>query len=170
MKVLHFSPEACFIDKFSRLENLDYTTADLEGGYASWMETLDVTAIPKPDETYDVVICLHVLQAVEEDSKAMSELFRVLKPGGWAILNSRLDMDAESTRPNPDLPPAEVRSQSSHRDFTFRIYGRDFADKLRQTGFEVEVVPFGQTLTPREIERYYLHIPGEVYLCRRPGQ
>lgn len=167
LKVLHFSPEACFIGKFSSLQNLDYTTADVEGGYTTWMETLDVTAIAKPDETYDAVICLHVLQAVEDDRKAMRELFRVLKPGGWAILNSRLDTDAERTRPNPDLPPPEVRAQSVQQDFAFRIYGRDFADQLREAGFDVDVVSFGQSLSPKEIERYYLHIPGDIYLCRR---
>jgi SAM-dependent methyltransferase len=169
LEVLHFSPEACFTGKFSRLKNLKYTTADVEGGYTSWMETLDVTAIAKPDETYDAVICLHVLQAVEEDHKAMRELFRVLKPGGWAILNSRLDIYAERTRPNPALPPLEVRAQSSNRDFAFRIYGRDFADQLREAGFEVEIVPFGKSLTSEEIDRYYLHVPGDVYLCRRPS-
>lgn len=168
LKVLHFSPEACFIDKLANLGNLDYTTADIEGGYTSWMETLDVTDIDKPDATYDAVICLHVLQAVDEDRKAMRELFRVLKPGGWAILNSRLDTEAEFTRPHPDLPPSEVRAQSPNKDFAFRIYGRDFADRLREAGFEVEVVPFGQSLTREEIERHYLHVPGDIYLCRRP--
>lgn len=157
------------MDRFARLDNLDYVTADVEGGYTSWMETLDVTAIDKPDSTYDAVICLHVLQAVEDDHKAMRELFRVLKPGGWAILNSRLDPDAANTRPNPDLPSAEARAQSPNQDFAFRIYGRDFVDQLREAGFEAEVVPFGQTLTPSEIERYYLHVPGDIYLCRRPA-
>jgi SAM-dependent methyltransferase len=168
LKVLHFSPEACFMARFSRLGNLDYTTADVEGGYTSWMETLDVTAIAKPDESFDAVICLHVLQAVEDDRKAMCELFRILKPGGWAILNSRLDVDAAHTRPNPDLPPPEIRAQSPNRDFAFRIYGRDFADQLRDAGFEVEIIPFGQSLTAHEIDRYYLHVPGDVYFCRRP--
>lgn len=154
--------------KLSSLENLEYTTADIEGGYTSWMETLDVTNIEKPDASYDAVICLHVLQAVEEDRKAMRELFRVLKPGGWAILNSRQDTNAELTRPHPDLPPPEVRALSPNKDFAFRIYGRDFADQLREAGFEVEVVPFGRTLTAEEIEKYYLHVPGDIYMCRRP--
>jgi hypothetical protein len=92
-----------------------------------------------------------------------------LKPGGWAILNSRLDVDAEHTRPNPDLPPPDIRAQSSNRDFAFRIYGRDFADRLRGAGFEVDIIPFGQSLTAREIDRYYLHVPGDVFLSRRPN-
>jgi SAM-dependent methyltransferase len=167
MKVLHFSPEACFMERFSRLENLDYTTADIAGGYTSWMETLDVTDIAKPDATYDAIICLHVLQAVEQDRKAMRELFRVLKPGGWVILNSRLDPTLLHTRPHPDLPPPEIRALSPHQDFAFRIYGRDFADQLREAGFQVEVIPFGESLSAEEIDRYYLHVPGDVYLCRR---
>jgi ubiquinone/menaquinone biosynthesis C-methylase UbiE len=168
LKVLHFAPESCFMDRFSQLENLDYTTADVAGGYTSWMETLDVTDIAKPDGTYDVVICLHVLQSVENDRKAMTEILRILKPGGWAILNSRLNTNAATTQPNPDLPPAEVRAKASHSDFIFRDYGRDFPDILREAGFEVDVVPFGQTLTSKEIERYFLHVPGELYICRRP--
>jgi len=157
------------MERFARLENLDYTTADVEGGYTSWMETLDVTAIAKPDASYDTVICLHVLQAVEDDRRAMRELFRVLRPGGWAILNSRLDPEVAATRPNPNLPPPEVRAESPNQDFAFRIYGRDFSDRLRDAGFEVEVAPFGQSLTPEEIERYYLHVPGDIYVCRRPN-
>jgi len=152
----------------AQLKNLDYTTADIAGGYTSWMETLDVTAIAKPDATFDVVICLHVLQAVEEDRKAMREILRVLKPGGWAVLNSRLDTSADLTRPNPDLPPPEIRAKSTNQDFAFRIYGCDFAHRLREEGFEVEVVEFGKSLSEEEKQRYYLHIPGDVYVCRRP--
>ena len=155
------------MERFSRLENLDYTTADIPGGYTSWMETLDVTDIAKPDATYDAIICLHVLQAVEQDRKAMRELFRVLKPGGWVILNSRLDPTLSHTRPHPDLPPPEIRALSPHQDFAFRIYGRDLADQLREAGFQVEVIPFGESLSAEEIDRYYLHVPGDVYLCRR---
>jgi SAM-dependent methyltransferase len=168
LKVLHFSPEGCFTERFRRLRNLDYTTADIAGGYTAWMETLDLTAIAKPDNTYDVVLCIHVLQAVEDDARAMREVFRVLKPGGWALLNSRYDPDAEKTRPNPALPPPEVRAAATQKDFAYRIYGRDFSEQLQAAGFEVEIVPFRDSLPPRLIARYFLKTSGDVVIARKP--
>ncbi len=155
------------MERFRRMPNLDYTTADIAGGYTTWMETLDVTNIAKPDDSYDVVLCLHVLQAVEDDQRAMREILRVLKPGGWAVLNSRMDADAEITRPHPSLPSPEERARAVHKDFCFRIYGRDFAQRLRDEGFDVEVMSFRETLTDEEVERYGLQTPGEIFVCRK---
>jgi SAM-dependent methyltransferase len=168
LKVLHFSPEACLMKRLRQLANLEYITADIGGGYTPWMETLDLTAIAKPGDCYDVMLAIHVLQSIEDDRRAMREILRVLKPGGWAILNSRCDSNAEATIPYPGLPPLEVRRAAVHQDFAYRIYGSDFADRLRAEGFEVEVVPFRDSLEPGIIERYFLHTPGEIIVARKP--
>jgi len=168
LEVLHFSPEACITGRLRVLQNLTYTTADIVGGYTPWMETLDVTAIAKPDDTYDAVLCIHVLQAVEDDLRAMREIHRVLKPGGWAILNSRSDTSADATRPHPDAPTPEQRAKSTQQDFAYRIYGRDFAQRLAAQGFEVEVVPFRDSLGADTVRRFFLETPGDIYVCRKP--
>jgi SAM-dependent methyltransferase len=168
LKVLHFSPEACLMERLRRQHNLEYITADIAGGYTPWMETLDLTAIAKPDDSYDVLLAIHVLQSIEDDRRAMREILRVLKPGGWAILNSRSDSDAKTTKPHPGLPPIEERRVAVHQDFAYRIYGADFADRLRGEGFEVEVVPFRDSLDARVIEQYFLHTPGDIVVARKP--
>ena len=66
-KVLHFLPESCFQRRFMRMSNLDYTSADVQGGYSPGMEVMDLTAIEKPDNLYDVVICIHVLEHISDD-------------------------------------------------------------------------------------------------------
>jgi hypothetical protein len=169
LKVLHFAPEACFQDRLRKLPNLDYTTADLAGGYVKPMEVLDVTAIDKPNDAYDLVLCLHVLQAVEHDALAMREIWRILKPGGWAILNSRINPNVEHTYPNPALPAAEVRAAATNQDFAFRIYGRDFPRRLEAAGFEVTTVDYRNSLRPDLVKRYGLQTPSEVFVCRKPG-
>src|SRR6185437_11193906 len=86
LKVLHIAPEHCFINRFEHMKNLDYITADIESPLAK--VKMDVHKIPFNDNTFDVVFCNHVMEHVEDDIKAMSEMRRVLKPGGWSIIQS----------------------------------------------------------------------------------
>ena len=79
-KVMHIAPEQCFYGRFKKLKNLDYTTADLFSPLADMK--FDVMDIPLGDDLYDVVFCNHVLEHIPDDTKAMQELYRVLKPGG----------------------------------------------------------------------------------------
>ena len=80
---LHIAPEYCFIKPFKKLKNLDYVTADL---ISPWADVkLDVQNIPFPDSSFDVVICNHVLEHVDDDRKAMQELLRVMNPSGFGI-------------------------------------------------------------------------------------
>ncbi len=104
LKVLHVAPEHCFIKRFEALPNLDYITADIESPLAK--VKMDVHEIPFPDNTFDVVFCNHVLEHVDDDLLACSEFNRVLKPGGWGILQSPVYSAREQhskTRPSPIL-------------------------------------------------------------------
>lgn len=85
MKVLHFAPESCFFNRFSKLTNLCYVPADCDPS-SSLVRKIDITNIPSDDNFYDSIICCHVLEHVPDDRRAMSEMFRVLKQGGWAIM------------------------------------------------------------------------------------
>jgi SAM-dependent methyltransferase len=89
LSVLHFAPEPCF-KHFADAPNLQYITADLTASLA-WpvqepMIRMDIMQIPCCDDSFDVIICSHVLQHVLDDTKALKELFRILKPAGWAIV------------------------------------------------------------------------------------
>ena len=79
LKVLHFAPERCFKNKFKSMPNLDYITADLDSPFAD--RKIDITDIPFEDETFDCVLCSHVLEHVLDDKKAIQEIYRILRGG-----------------------------------------------------------------------------------------
>jgi len=167
-KLLHFAAEPCFSTRLSRLKNLDYTTADIAGGDTPGMEKLDVTAIDKADNTFDCILCLHVLHQVLDDRLGMREILRVLKPGGWAILNSRMDLGLETTNDTFVHAEPEVRREHLGAADQLRIYGRDFGQRIAQQGFEVQEVPFLDEIGSQAAEKYYLKTTPVIYLARKP--
>lgn len=84
-KMLHVATtEEQFFRVFSKIKGLDYLSADLDSPLA--MVKMEITKIQYPDNTFDIIYCSHVLEHIPNDRLAMAELFRVLKPGGWAML------------------------------------------------------------------------------------
>jgi ubiquinone/menaquinone biosynthesis C-methylase UbiE len=81
--VLHFAPEQAFYKLFRNQENLDYTTTDLLSPLAD--VKADICNLPFADNSYDIIFCNHVLEHIPDDTQAMKELFRVLKPGGVVV-------------------------------------------------------------------------------------
>jgi SAM-dependent methyltransferase len=164
-KFLHIAPEVCLSKKFEAILPPDnYITADLESPLAD--VRLDVQAIPFPDREFDVVFCNHVLEHVADDRLAMRELFRVTKPGGWGVLLSPVDPARDVTFEDDTVTdPAErtrIFGQYDHR----RIYGRDYADRLREAGWSVEEIDYFATLTPARREKYALR-PEILYVVRK---
>lgn len=166
MKVLHIAPEICFLKRFGTLSNLDYITADLESPLAK--VRMDVHRIPFEENVFDAVICNHVMEHVENDILAMKEIRRVLKPGGWAIIQSPLiGWYLDHTFEDPTITrPAErekVYGQADH----VRLYGRDYPDRLRSAGFQVIEDDFIKTLPAEAIERYSLPPEEIIYFCSK---
>lgn len=166
LKVLHFAPELCFYNTFRKLPNLDYVPADIQSPLA--METIDITRIPYPDKTFDVVLCSHVLEHVPEDRKAMRELFRVLKPGGWGIIQTPIDTSRATTLEDPTITTPEEKQRVYGHDDHVRLYGRDYKDRLEAAGFQVTLDNFTSTLDTETIERYGLPADEPLYVCTRP--
>ena len=133
---------------------LQRETADLESPLADLH--FDVQHIPLEDDFTDVVICNHILEHVEDDRQALRELHRILKPGGWGVVLSPMDFSREETFEDDTITdPAErtrIFGQYDHR----RIYGRDYADRLRSAGFEVADIDFAASLTEAERRLYAL--------------
>ncbi|MEA2308499.1 MAG: hypothetical protein QOI65_785, partial [Thermoleophilaceae bacterium] len=100
---------------------------------------LDLTALSFADGSFDMVLCSLVLEHVADDGRAIKELRRVLRSAGMAVLQQPVDDRLERTREDPGAPPAERLRQFGQEDHV-RIYGRDFVERLRAAGFEVEVV------------------------------
>lgn len=135
LKVLHIAPEQCFYKRFKKLSNLNYTTADLESPLAEIK--FDIQQIPLPDNIYDMVICNHVLEHVEYDHRALSEIFRILKSGGAAILQVPMIMDKEKTYEDPSITKPEDRLKHFHQKDHYRIYGTDFPERAKKAGFRI---------------------------------
>jgi len=153
-KMLHVAPEQCFVDTFRKQKNLDYTTADIESPLADVL--MDIQDIPFDDNTFDVVFCNHVLEHVTDDKKAMSELYRVLKPGGMGIFQVPQDTSLETTYEDASITSPEERAKHFGQYDHLRIYGMDFFDKLREVGFNVTAYDYSTKLSSEEINKYAL--------------
>jgi SAM-dependent methyltransferase len=168
LKVLYFAAETCFSKRLSKLPHLEYTTADVGGGYTPGMETLDLMAIDKPDHSYDVVIAIHVLEHVEDDARALREVFRILRPGGWAILNPHMDLSLERTFEDPTVTSPEERERLFHQADHYRVYGRDIKERFEAAGFKVDADSYMDSLDRQTIEKCFLETPGVVFCCKKP--
>lgn len=166
LKVLHFAPEQPYLKRFRALKNLDYTTADLDSPIADLH--LDVTKIDLPDNQYDVVICNHVLEHVDKLANAFSEIKRVLKPGGWAVLLVPINPNVDSWE-DPTITEPEERERNFGQYDHVRQFGRDYAKVLENAGFTVDADRLFFELTDEQRERMRLARKGEelIYVVRK---
>jgi SAM-dependent methyltransferase len=152
--VLHFAPDPGLAGVLG--ERPEYVSADLEPGAA--MRVLDLQHLDLPDASFDWIICLHVLEHVPDDRAAMREMARVLRPGGRAVVQSPLYGPATDEDPSV-TDPAQRLARFGQHDHV-RIYGRDFYDRLRDAGLEVEEVVFRDELPKRRRDYYGLTYHG----------
>ncbi|GGH35012.1 SAM-dependent methyltransferase [Mangrovimonas yunxiaonensis] len=159
LKVLHFAPEQAFYKRFRALHNIAYTTTDLNSPLAD--VKADICNLPFKDNSYDVILCNHVLEHIPDDTKAMQELYRVMKPGGWGIFQIPQDLNRATTFEDNSITDKKARAKIFGQYDHVRIYGRDYFDKLRAIGFEVEEVNYTATLSDQDIEKFCL-AKGEI--------
>jgi predicted SAM-dependent methyltransferase len=158
-KMLHMAPEQCFLKRFKKLKNLDYTTADL---YAPKVDIkADILDLPFKENTFDVIFCNHVLEHIIDDKKAMQELLRVLKPNGMAILQIPQDLSLEKTYEDFSITSKEERAKHFGQYDHVRVYGKDYFNKLRSVGFKVEEVNYTKKLSQELVKKYCL-TKGEI--------
>ena len=159
LKVLHFAPEQCFLKRFRSLKHLDYTTTDLESPLAD--VKADICDLPFKDDEFDIILCNHVLEHIPDDTKAMQELYRILKPGGFGIFQIPQDLSRETTFEDNSITDPKERAKIFGQYDHVRVYGRDYFDKLRSIGFQVEEVDYTNTLSESDITTYCL-AKGEI--------
>ncbi len=163
-KVLHIAPELSFINRFEKMDNLDYITGDIESPLAKVM--MDIHDIPFEENSFDVAFCNHVMEHVEDDIKAMSELYRVLKPGGWAIIQVPFFHPIpEKTYEDPAITGKKEREIAYGQDDHVRKYGLDYSQRLESAGFRVKVDDYVKTLSEKEILRFALPANEDIFLC-----
>lgn len=159
IKVLHMAPEQCFLKRFKQLRHLDIITADL---YSPIVDIkADICDLPFDDDSFDIIFCNHVLEHIEDDKKAMQELYRVLKSGGFGIFQIPLDYKRENTFEDPNITSAVERSKHFGQYDHVRVYGMDYFNRLRSVGFKVEEHIFSKKLSEAEIDKYRL-MKGEI--------
>ena len=129
---------------------------------------MDITRLRFEDSRFDAIICLHVLEHVPDDRAAMAELFRVLKPGGWAILETPLDLDMAETEEDPSVVSPRERERLYGQPDHVRRYGRDLLDRLAEAGFAARLDPYPLELEETTIARYGLSPRHGLVVCTRP--
>lgn len=153
-RVLHFAPEPSIAAAIEALPGVDYLSADISPGVA--MEVVDITAIPYPEGSFDVVICSHVLEHVPDDRGAMGEVFRTLRSGGTAYFMQPVDFERAETYEDPSIVTPEERLRAFNQHNHVRVYGRDIRDRLAGAGFEVAERRYTEELDPADRARYAL--------------
>ena len=164
-KLLHFAPEQAFYKRFSNQKNLEYTTTDLNSPLAD--VKADICNLPFEADSFDFILCNHVLEHIPDDTKAMQELYRILKPGGTAILQVPQDLNRQQTFEDDGITDPKERAKIFGQYDHVRVYGRDYFEKLRRIGFKVEEVDYTKNLPPELIEKYRLAQGEIIPVCRK---
>lgn len=158
-KLLHFAPEQAFYRLFKNQKNIQYTTTDLISPLAD--VKADICNLPFEDNSYDIIFCNHVLEHIPDDTKAMKELYRVLKPGGMGIFQIPQDLTRPTTFSDDSIVDQKERAKIFGQYDHVRIYGRDYFDKLKSAGFTVVEEDYTKKISVQLIKKYCL-AKGEI--------
>ena len=157
--VLHIAPERELMRKCEEAGFARYVCGDLMGD-GDRIQAIDVTALPYPSASFDLVICNHVLEHVPDDGTAMRELCRVLKPKGVAILQVPISANSSATDEDPSIAdPREQERRFGQLDHV-RLYGQDYVQRLTAAGFTVTRLRLAQ-----EYPQHGLHPDEELFVC-----
>jgi SAM-dependent methyltransferase len=169
LKVLHIAPELCFIKRFDAIHGDNYITADIESPLAK--VKLDVLQMPFAEGEFDVVFCNHVMEHVVDDLQAMGEIYRVLAPGGWGIIQVPLfyPLPEVTFEDSSIVTPAE-REKAFGQDDHVRLYGKDYITRLQSAGFEAEEIWLSKDLTEADVKRLALPMDEPIFFVRKPTQ
>ena len=141
-------------------------TGDLESPIADLH--FDLHQIPIEDNSFDVIFCNHVVEHVEDDIRCMSELFRVMKPGGWGIFQVPIDWKRTETYEDKTITSPEEREKHFWQKDHVRLYGLDYPKKLSLVGFDVRPFDYHQYLDSSDQERFRLHKDEILFILTKP--
>ena len=174
IKILHFAPEPFFKDLFTS-KDVEYHSVDLNPGlYTDPDEIIDIQDIPYGNDYFDLILCSHVLEHVPDDMKALNELYRVLKPGGLALIlipmngvSYNLPYDELKTLEKEEYNTPELREKHYGQDDHLRLYGADFKERIFKSGFELLSEDFVKLLGLETIERFALVRNEKIFECTK---
>ena len=153
VRVLHIAPEICLIKKFEKIKNFEYITADLDSPLADIK--MDIHNMPFNDNDFDIVICNHVLEHVEDDIIALKEIRRILKKNGYGIVMIPFyypipEITLEDSTITKPAEREKIFGQSDH----VRKYGKDFKKRFELSGMKIEVIRPDKILSSSNLSNY----------------
>lgn len=164
-RLLHFAPEQAFYQRFKKMQHLDYVTTDLYSPLAD--VKADICQLPFEDNSFDMILCNHVLEHIPDDQKAMQELYRVLKPGGLGIFQIPQDRSRTITFQDDSITDPKERAVIFGQYDHVRVYGMDYFDRLSQVGFQVKAVDYTAQFSEEEIQKYGLAAGELLPVCSK---
>jgi SAM-dependent methyltransferase len=162
VKILHIAPGESLKKRLNSYSSVDYTSGDMNPSPGDIK--IDITDIKFEDNSFDIIICCHVLEHVLDDKKAMKEIFRVLKPGGFAILQVPISRHLSETFEDPSVVSPEEREEKFGQKDHVRVYGRDYGEKLKEAGFKLSLYDVKKDLSIEEMRKYGLNIEEILYV------
>ena len=154
LNVLHVAPEQVFYKKFKKLKNWEYFTFDLNSPIADIKGDLISTNFK--DEYFDLIICNHVLEHIEDDKSALDEMYRILKYNGISILQVPINVKRENTFEDLSIKSKIQREKYFGQYDHVREYGLDFKDRVEQAGFKVEMINYSKKISEDLVIKYGL--------------
>ncbi len=168
LKVLHIAPETVFFHLFRKQKNIDYHPGDIYPHlYPKGTVYFDLLNHDLPDNSFDVIICNHVFQYIEDDKKAMQNIYKLMKKGGWGIMQVPIDTTRSVTYEDNSITDPLEREKAFGLKEHVRYYSYDYADKLRNAGFNVTVDDYTAQFTEQEIYKYGFWKGDAVYYCTK---
>ena len=165
IKLLHIAPESNLSKYLMKHPNVEYTAGDkrCEGySYPDYVRDIDIMDLHDiADNTYDVVVCNHVLEHVPDDIIAMKELRRVIKPDGIAILQVPYALKLEKTFEDKTIVTPDARFEAYGQSDHVRIYGMDYKDRLGSAGFRVKISEISKDYPAK----YGLNCNENLFVC-----
>lgn len=165
IKILHLAPEKNLSKTLYESGFEEYLCGDLftKGyEYPEYVHNMNVLNLPFGDDFFDLIICNHLLEHVPDDSDAMRELLRVLKPDGKAILQVPISKNTYRTIENPKITTPRERKKAFGQMDHVRIYGQDYTERLASAGFDVERINIS-----RQFEKFGLNPDEDIFVGTR---
>jgi SAM-dependent methyltransferase len=164
--VLHSGPGPSIRRWLLSLPDVRYVSTDIDPRVADVVA--DLTFLPFADESQDLIICLHVLEHVPDDREAIGELFRVLRPGGKAVIQVP-PSPFEETLEDPSITDPRERERLFGQFDHVRLCGADYAQRLEEPGFEVTREDYAAQLDLPKRTLFQVHAGEPFYVCAKPS-
>lgn len=170
-KLLHSAPELYYYKKFKKNSNINYIAIDKfpeEYDYSSETINMDLTDLKFDDNSFDFIICNHVLEHIPNDTDAMKEMYRVLRNGGKAILNVPFEKNRNTTFEDFSVTEPAKRLELFGQVDHVRIYSdKDYKKRLESVGFKVEQIDYVSTFSKADKFKNGLQEGEDIFFCSK---